>query len=338
MARADHLLGDVDPANPRLRELAREQQRALAGPGADLERPLGRRLDVQERGRQRREVIDRARAGALVPARGRTVEEAPHRAAERRPEPRRAHDQAFRVRPTSRIRLGVGRRCGVAIRRSLARASSLASTSDILPCPRCVRVAGPLACAADADRRAPARAIASPSPCALAALVLRRSRREAATTRPRRPCPPAARRSHAPPPKHVKLKPPQQQGFKPSRRWSPPSRRAAAAFTIALDTEDSPKTANSFAYLAERASTTTRSSTGSCPGFVIQGGDPTGTGTRRARLHGDRAAAAEHRPTDGDSSRWRRRRSSRRALGQPVLRRHGGRRRPAARLRACSAR
>ena len=29
--RADHLLGDVDPADPRLRELAGEEERALAG-------------------------------------------------------------------------------------------------------------------------------------------------------------------------------------------------------------------------------------------------------------------------------------------------------------------
>ena len=90
---ADHLLGDVDAANARLRELAREEQRPLAGAGAHLERPLGRGLHVQERGRQRGEVLHRAGAGAPVPAGRGAIEEAPHRAANRRPGPGRAHDQ-----------------------------------------------------------------------------------------------------------------------------------------------------------------------------------------------------------------------------------------------------
>ena len=70
------------------------------------------------------------------------------------------------------------------------------------------------------------------------------------------------------------------------------------------------------------------------PGFVIQGGDPTGTGTRRARLLDARHAAAGH---DVHARRRRDGEDGGRAAGhrgQPVLRRHLGRRRPAARLRA----
>ena len=90
---ANHLLRDVDPANARLRELARQQQRPRAGAGAHLERPLGRGLHVQKGGRQRSEVLHRAGPGAPVPAGRRAIEEAPHRAAKQRPGPGRAHDQ-----------------------------------------------------------------------------------------------------------------------------------------------------------------------------------------------------------------------------------------------------
>jgi cyclophilin family peptidyl-prolyl cis-trans isomerase len=50
-------------------------------------------------------------------------------------------------------------------------------------------------------------------------------------------------------------------------------------FTIALDTENSPKTANSFAFLAEQGFYDDTIFHRIAPGFVIQGGDPTGTGS-----------------------------------------------------------
>ena len=50
------------------RELPGEEEGRLSGAGADVENPLGRRLDVQHRRRQRSQVRDRARARALVPA------------------------------------------------------------------------------------------------------------------------------------------------------------------------------------------------------------------------------------------------------------------------------
>ena len=50
-------------------------------------------------------------------------------------------------------------------------------------------------------------------------------------------------------------------------------------FTIALDTRRAPRTASSFAYLARRGVYDDTSFHRIVPGFVIQGGDPTGSGT-----------------------------------------------------------
>jgi peptidyl-prolyl cis-trans isomerase B (cyclophilin B) len=50
-------------------------------------------------------------------------------------------------------------------------------------------------------------------------------------------------------------------------------------FEIELDTQTSPKTANSFAFLAEQGFYDGTTFHRIVPGFVIQGGDPTGTGT-----------------------------------------------------------
>ena len=50
-------------------------------------------------------------------------------------------------------------------------------------------------------------------------------------------------------------------------------------FTIDLDTQNSPKTANSFAFLAEQGFYDGTVFHRIAPGFVIQGGDPTGTGS-----------------------------------------------------------
>jgi peptidyl-prolyl cis-trans isomerase B (cyclophilin B) len=50
-------------------------------------------------------------------------------------------------------------------------------------------------------------------------------------------------------------------------------------FEIELDTRDSPKTTNSFAFLAERGFYDGTTFHRIVPGFVVQGGDPTGTGT-----------------------------------------------------------
>jgi peptidyl-prolyl cis-trans isomerase B (cyclophilin B) len=54
---------------------------------------------------------------------------------------------------------------------------------------------------------------------------------------------------------------------------------SCGSFEIALDTARAPKTASSFAYLARRGVYDDTLFHRIVPGFVIQGGDPTGTGT-----------------------------------------------------------
>lgn len=54
---------------------------------------------------------------------------------------------------------------------------------------------------------------------------------------------------------------------------------SCGTFEIALDTERAPKTANSFAYLAEEGFYDDTTFHRVVPGFVIQGGDPLGDGT-----------------------------------------------------------
>ena len=54
---------------------------------------------------------------------------------------------------------------------------------------------------------------------------------------------------------------------------------SCGSFEIALDTERSPKTANSFAFLAEQGFYDGTTFHRIAPGFVIQGGDPKGDGT-----------------------------------------------------------
>ncbi len=54
---------------------------------------------------------------------------------------------------------------------------------------------------------------------------------------------------------------------------------SCGAFEIDLDTKDSPKTTNSFAFLAGEGLYDGTFFHRIAPGFVIQGGDPTGTGT-----------------------------------------------------------
>ena len=63
------------------------------------------------------------------------------------------------------------------------------------------------------------------------------------------------------------------------RRTSSSSRRTAATFTIRLDPEKAPKTAASLVALAEAGFFDGTTFHRVVPGFVIQGGDPTGTGT-----------------------------------------------------------
>jgi len=82
----------------------------------------------------------------------------------------------------------------------------------------------------------------------------------------------------APKPKHVSLKAPKQT-VKKGEKLTAVVATSCGTFDIALDTTRAPKTANSFAYLAEEGFYDGLDFHRIVPEFVIQGGDPLGNGT-----------------------------------------------------------
>jgi len=80
----------------------------------------------------------------------------------------------------------------------------------------------------------------------------------------------------APPPKHAHLPAPRSRLSAPARAEVETS---CGTFTISLDPARAPLTASSFAYLARRGLYDDTLFHRIIPGFVVQGGDPTGTGT-----------------------------------------------------------
>jgi cyclophilin family peptidyl-prolyl cis-trans isomerase len=80
----------------------------------------------------------------------------------------------------------------------------------------------------------------------------------------------------APPAKHVQLSRPTQTLSGPATATVETS---CGNFEIALDSARAPKTTSSFAYLARRGVYEDTTFHRIVPGFVIQGGDPTGNGT-----------------------------------------------------------
>jgi cyclophilin family peptidyl-prolyl cis-trans isomerase len=81
----------------------------------------------------------------------------------------------------------------------------------------------------------------------------------------------------APAPKNVSFKAPEEV-LKPGEPATAVVKTNCGTFEIALDTERAPKTANSFAFLAEEGFYDDLTFHRIVPGFVIQGGDPEGTG------------------------------------------------------------
>jgi len=81
----------------------------------------------------------------------------------------------------------------------------------------------------------------------------------------------------APAPKSVSFKAPKQV-LKPGEEATAVVKTNCGTFEIALDTKRAPKTANSFAFLAEEGFYDDLIFHRVVPGFVIQGGDPKGTG------------------------------------------------------------
>ncbi|HWO84095.1 MAG TPA: peptidylprolyl isomerase [Solirubrobacterales bacterium] len=86
------------------------------------------------------------------------------------------------------------------------------------------------------------------------------------------------REVEAPEPKTVSFKAPKQV-LKPGEAATAVVKTSCGTFEIALDTPRAPKTANSFAFLAEEGFYDDLTFHRIVPGFVIQGGDPEGTGT-----------------------------------------------------------
>ena len=82
----------------------------------------------------------------------------------------------------------------------------------------------------------------------------------------------------APPPKGVEFDRP-GRALDPGQRARATVLTSCGDFVIELDTERSPQTANSFAFLAEQGFYDDTSFHRIAPGFVIQGGDPRGNGT-----------------------------------------------------------
>ncbi len=82
----------------------------------------------------------------------------------------------------------------------------------------------------------------------------------------------------APKPKQVSLKAPKQT-LQKGEEVTAVVETSCGSFDIALDTERAPKTTNSFAYLAEEGFYDDLTFHRIVPEFVIQGGDPEGTGT-----------------------------------------------------------
>jgi peptidyl-prolyl cis-trans isomerase B (cyclophilin B) len=123
----------------------------------------------------------------------------------------------------------------------------------------------------------PARAIAPGLVFALAALVLGScGGGEGDSTSAALPA--GCHEAHTPPPKHVNLKPPHSR-VRPSQSLVAAVDTSCGRFEIALDTRDSPKTVSSFVYLARKGIYDDTIFHRIVPNFVIQGGDPLGTGT-----------------------------------------------------------
>jgi peptidyl-prolyl cis-trans isomerase B (cyclophilin B) len=81
----------------------------------------------------------------------------------------------------------------------------------------------------------------------------------------------------APEPKADSFKAPKQV-LKPGETATAVVKTSCGTFEIALDTTRAPKTANSFAFLAEEGFFDDLTFHRIVPGFVVQGGDPEGTG------------------------------------------------------------
>jgi len=89
---------------------------------------------------------------------------------------------------------------------------------------------------------------------------------------------PGCKSVDAPEPKDVTLPAPKQT-VKPGEELTAVVRTSCGSFEIVLNTEEAPKTTNSFAYLAREGFYDGLDFNRVISGFVVQGGDPAGDGT-----------------------------------------------------------
>ena len=163
--------------------------------------------------------------------------------------------------------------------------------------------------------------------------LARRRRRRRLDAPTARPSADGCKQVEAPEPKKVSFKAPKQV-LKQGEEATAVVETSCGTFEIALDTKRAPKTANSFAYLAEEGFYDDLTFHRIVPGFVIQGGDPDGTGTGGPGYSVDEKPPANLAYTKGIVAMAKSSAEPPGTLRQPVLRRHRRRRRPAARIRA----
>jgi cyclophilin family peptidyl-prolyl cis-trans isomerase len=112
----------------------------------------------------------------------------------------------------------------------------------------------------------------------VAAILISRSGGSDSSSATTAASPGGCKQVEAPEPKKVSLKAPEEK-VKPGEELTAAVQTSCGTFEIALDAKRAPKTANSFAYLAEEGFYDGLTFHRIVPEFVIQGGDPEGTGS-----------------------------------------------------------
>ncbi|HSF02209.1 MAG TPA: peptidylprolyl isomerase [Solirubrobacterales bacterium] len=126
-------------------------------------------------------------------------------------------------------------------------------------------------------RKTPPRLLASLALAALATFLLAACGGEDGEETTSGSLPAGCQEAQVPPPKRVDLKPPRER-VQAGESLVAAVETSCGTFEISLDTKGSPKTVSSFVHLAREGLYDDTTFHRIVPGFVIQGGDPLGTG------------------------------------------------------------